>query len=150
MFVFAYARQTEKNTKSMKNTSSYYGNTEGSTCDSMHLYNRWVTEWAIMLHFQWYLTFYRTFQAKDSVRNTSAITAVTKSSMKYDAVLLQIVTFAVMEKKQYSRKEKVAPNAYIAAATIGEKSTSWNEVTRISEEIRPVALAVSEIHLSVR
>ena len=37
-------------------------------------------KWAIVLYFQWCLTFCRTFQAKDSVRNAFAITAVTKSS----------------------------------------------------------------------
>ena len=125
-FVFTYARQTGKNMKSMKTTSCYYGNTEGSTRDSTHFYNRWVTEQAITLRFQRCLKFYRTFQAKDSIRNTSAITAVIKSSIKHDAVLPQIVTFAVMEKKtghtEGIKMTKVAPDAFIAAATVGEKA----------------------------
>ena len=36
----------------------------------------------LYLVFSGILTFYRAFQAKDSMKNTSAITAVTKSSMK--------------------------------------------------------------------
>ena len=40
------------------------------------------SERAITLRFQCCLTFYRTFKQKDSMLNTSAITAITKSSMK--------------------------------------------------------------------
>ena len=36
----------------------------------------------LLFGFQWYLTFYKMFEAKDGMTNTSAITAVTKSSMK--------------------------------------------------------------------
>jgi len=39
-------------------------------------------ERAITLRFQCYLRFSKSFKQKDSVLNTSAITAVTKSSMK--------------------------------------------------------------------
>ena len=43
---------------------------------------QWKGEQAITLCFQWCLTFYRTFEAKGSMRNTPAITAVSKFSMK--------------------------------------------------------------------
>jgi len=42
----------------------------------------WKVEWVITLCFQWFLTFYRAFKLKDSMRNTSAITAVIKFFMK--------------------------------------------------------------------
>ena len=50
-------------------------------------------------------------QAKDSVRNTSEITSVTKFPLSHDTALPQIVTFAAMEKergqKEGIRKIKV-------------------------------------------
>ena len=55
------------------------------TCESACPYDGWVTvkrRTAGTLCFQWCLPFYRTFQAKDSKRNTSVITAFIKSSMK--------------------------------------------------------------------
>ena len=80
------AFQTEKSMKSKKNTSScHYGNTDNllvTVRTPMITEPQWKGEQAIMLCFQWCLTFYKMFQAKDSVRNTSAITAVTNSSMK--------------------------------------------------------------------
>ena len=58
---------------------------------------------SVVLHFT------ECFKQKDSVMNTSAITAVTKSSMKpwsHEAALLQIVTYAVVKKEMESKGEQ--------------------------------------------
>jgi len=67
----------------MKSISScHYGDTGNSLVIARtHMIDKsqWKGEWAIMFSFQSCLTIYRTFQAKDSMINTSAITAVTNS-----------------------------------------------------------------------
>ena len=57
--------------------------------------------------------------------------------------------YAVVKKEwEIKGVQRQYPNASTAAAVVGEKGTSWDEATLISEEIESLALAVLELCLS--
>ena len=148
--------QTEK---SMKSTfSCHYGNTEDSlmlACAPTADGSQWKGKWVIiMLRFWWCLTIYRTFQAKDSMRNTFAIIAVTtcKSSMKpwYSTTTNSILLKKERGHKEGIRKTKIAPWCIHCSIFGSRKGTFWDKMTLNGEEIKPVAIAIaiSELCLS--
>ena len=66
---------------------------------------QWIDERAITLRFQCG-HFTECFKQKDSVINTSAITAVTKSPWSHEAALPQIVSYRVVEKGMENKGEQ--------------------------------------------
>jgi len=75
--------------------------------ESVHSFCQWITVKRRMgLHFQWCLIFTEHFKQEDGMRNSPAITGVTKSPIKPWCGTQQIITYAVVVKRIESKWEQ--------------------------------------------
>ena len=86
---------------------------------------------------------------KDSVLNTSAITAVTKVSMKpRSGATANRHLRGSQERNGEQRRTKISFGRTMMRALKLQRLAKRDEATLNSEEIKPVALVVIELHLS--
>ena len=145
--------EREQHEKTLLATIRKYGR---SMHDSAHPYNQWATVkrrrgW---LRFVFSIVQHCTenLKQKDSVINTSAITAVTKSSMKpQSGTTANHHLRGSGERNKEQRRTKVSFGRTMMWALELlrlQKGTSRDKATLNSEEIKPIALVVIELYLS--
>ena len=123
-----------------------YGNTDNSLVTARAPKNRLITVKRLIGD---YASFTQRFKRKDSVLNTSAINAITKSSTKPWSVATANRHLCGSGKvNQEQRWGLVEPWCEHWSCSGWWKGTSRDEATLNSEEIKPIALAVIELRLS--